>query len=186
MTLLFSATIRSMQENKKISTNFLIMRTKFQWFLSKAPRSSFKKLIISTTLLLRGLHTMSLAKSVSDGLKPQECKQLPLREPPPVPYMPIKDETQEEVSKMQNLQIKTLLEKDTTLNFPVWHKNGTREAFLMHVMAVLDAIKKSGHFKDNKEAQKAYVEHKQAVKLAKAGLALLNGTGEGSRKDCKV
>jgi hypothetical protein len=32
----------------------------------------------------------------------------------------------------------------------------------MYVMAVLDAIKKRGHFKDYKKAQKAYVEHKQA------------------------
>ncbi len=62
--------------------------------------------------------------------------------------MPIKDEVQEEVSKMRNLQIKTLLKKNITLNFLVWHKNRTREAFLMHVMAVLDATKKRGHFKD--------------------------------------
>jgi hypothetical protein len=102
---------------------------------------------------------MILAKSVPDRLKPQECKRLCLCEPPSVPYVPIKDEVQEEVSKMQNLQIKTSLKKETTLNFPVWHDNGTKEAFLMHVMAVLDAIKKRGHFKDYKKAQKAYVEH---------------------------
>ncbi len=77
-----------------------------------------------------------------------------------------------------------MLEKDTILNFPVWHENGTREAFLMHVMAVLDAIKKCGHFKDNEKAQKAYVEAKQAVELARAGLALLNGTRGWSRKNC--
>jgi hypothetical protein len=51
-------------------------------------------------------------------------------------------------AKLRNLQIKTSLEKDTTLNFLLWHKNGTREAFLMHVTAVLDAIKKPGMFKD--------------------------------------
>ncbi len=72
-----------------------------------------------------------------------------------------------------------------TLNFPMWHKNGTRETFLMHVMVVLDAIKKCGHFKDYKKAQKAYVEAKQAVELARAGLALLNGTAGGFRKNCK-
>ncbi len=83
---------------------------------------------------------------------------------------------------MQNLQIKTFLEKDTTLSFPVRHKNGTREAFLMHVTVVLDANKKRGHFKDYKKAQKAYVDHKQVVKLAKAGLALLNGPSKGSGK----
>jgi hypothetical protein len=129
---------------------------------------------------------MSLAKSVPEGLKPQECKQSRLREPPPVPYVPVKDEVQEEVSKMQNLQIKTLLEKVTALNFPVLHKNGTREAFLVHVTAVLDAIKKCGHFKDYEKAQNAYAEHKQTVKSEKAGLALLNGSSKGSGKSRKA
>jgi hypothetical protein len=68
---------------------------------------------------------MSLAKSVPNGLKPRKCKQTKLGEPPPVPYIPEKDKVQEEVAKLRNLQIKTLLEKDTTLNFPVWHENGT-------------------------------------------------------------
>jgi hypothetical protein len=65
---------------------------------------------------------------------------------------------------MQNLQIKTLLEKNTNLHFPVWRKNGTREAFLMHVTVVLDALKKCAMFKDYKMAQKAYVEAKKAVR----------------------
>jgi hypothetical protein len=182
---LFSAPICLTQEIKKITTNELLTRTKFQWFLSKAPHSSFKKLIVSTPLLLQGLHTMIFAKSVPDGLHSQECKQTKLCEPTPVPYVPIKDEVQEEVSKMSNLQIKTLLEKDTTLNFLVWHKNWTRESFLMHVTAVLDAIKKRGHFKDYQKAQKAYVEAKQVVELARAGLALLDGTSGGPRKNCK-
>ncbi len=85
-------------------------------------------------------------KSVPEGLKPQEFKCTKLREPPPVPYVPTKDEVKEEVAKLRNLEIKTNIEKDTTLNFLVWHENGTREAFLMHVTAVLDTIKKRGHF----------------------------------------
>ncbi len=128
---------------------------------------------------------MSLAKSVPNGLKPQECKRTKLREPPPIPYIPKKDKVQEEVARLRNLQIKTLLEKDTTLNFPVWHKNGTQEAFLVHVMAVLDAIKKRGHFKDYDKAQKAYEEAKKAVELAEAGLALLDGTNAGTKKNFK-
>jgi hypothetical protein len=91
---------------------------------------------------------MSLAKSVPEGLKPQECERTKLREPLPVPYVPTKDEVQEEIAKLRNLEIKTTIEKDTTLNFLVWHENGTREAFLMHVTALLDAIKKCGHFLD--------------------------------------
>jgi hypothetical protein len=82
-------------------------------------RSPFKKLIVSTPNLLRGLRTMSLMKSVPEGLNPQECERTKLREPLPVPYIPEKDKVQEEVAKLQNLQIKISLEKDTTLNFPV-------------------------------------------------------------------
>ncbi len=124
---------------------------------------------------------MSLLKSVPEGLKPQECEHTKLREPPPVPYVPTKDEVQEEVAKLRNLEIKTTIEKDSTLNFPVWHKNGTREAFLMHVTAVLDAIKMRGHFKDYDKAQKEYNAAKKAIVAAKAGLSLLNGTGGRSK-----
>jgi hypothetical protein len=67
----------------------------------------------------------------------------------------------------------------------VWHKNGTQEAFLMHVTVVLDAIKKRGTFKDYEKAEKAYVEAKKAAESAEAGLALLDSTSTGSRKNCK-
>jgi hypothetical protein len=106
---------------------------------------------------------MSLAKSVPNGLNPRECKQTKLREPPPVPYIPEKDKFQEDVANLQKLQIKTLLEKDTTLNFPVWHETGTHEAFRMHVTAVLDAMTKRGHFNNYDRAQKAYEEAERAA-----------------------
>jgi hypothetical protein len=67
-------------------------------------------------------------KSVPVGLQPRESKRTKLHEPLPVPYIPTKDEVQEEVSKLRNLEIKTTIKKDTTLNFLVLHKNGTREA----------------------------------------------------------
>jgi hypothetical protein len=71
---------------------------------------------------------------------------------------------------------------DTTVNFSKWYNYGTKEAFLMHVTAVLDAIKKRGHFKDYEKTQKAYVEQEEAVKSAKAGLALLDGASKGPGK----
>jgi hypothetical protein len=64
----------------------------------------------------------------------------------------------------------------------VWQENGTREAFLMHVMAVLDAMKKRGHFSNYDKAQKAHEEAVKAAELAEAGLALLEGTLEKSSK----
>ncbi len=175
----------SYEETGKISTDKLRKRTTFQWFLNETPHSLFKKLIISMPGLLRKLHMMSIAKSVLEGLNPQECEQTKLCEPPPVPYIPKKDKVQEKVAKLRNLQIKTLLEKDTTLNFLVWHKNGTREAFLMHVTAVLDAMKKRGHFNNFDRAQKAYEKATKAAESAEAGLALLKGTSAGTTSKCK-
>jgi hypothetical protein len=94
----------------------------------------------------------------------------------------MKDEVQEEVAELRNLKIETTIKKDTTLNFPVWHGNGTRKAILLHITAVLDAIKKRGHFHDYKKAKKAYDEAEKAVESARAGLSLLNGTGARSRR----
>ncbi len=128
---------------------------------------------------------MSLSKSVPEGHKLRECERTNLREPPPVLYVPTKDEVQEEVAKLRNLKIKTTIEKDTTLNFPVWHKNGTHEAFLMHMMAVLDAIKKHGHFLDYEKAEKAHNEAKKPIESARAGLSLLNNTRAKSTRFCK-
>jgi hypothetical protein len=55
----------------------------------------------------------------------------------------------------------------------------------MNVMAVLDAIKKCGIFKDYKKAQKAYVKANKAAELVEAGLTLLDSTSTGSKKNCK-
>jgi hypothetical protein len=59
---------------------------------------------------------------------------------------------------LRNLEIKTTIKKDTTLNFPVWHKNKIRKVFLMPMTVVLDAVKKRGHVHDYEKAEKAYDE----------------------------
>jgi hypothetical protein len=128
---------------------------------------------------------MSLLKSVPEGLKPQECKRIKLCKPPPVPYVPTKDEVQDEVTKIRNLEIKTTIKKDTTLNFLVWQENRTCKAFLMLVTAAFDAIKKRGHVKNYKNAAKEYEEAKKAIESAKAGLSLLDRTGEKAKKSGK-
>jgi hypothetical protein len=128
---------------------------------------------------------MSLLKSVPEGLKPRECKRVKLCEPPPVPYVPTKDKVQDEVVKQRNLKIKTTIKKDMTLIFQVWHKNRTREAFLIHVTVVLDTIKKRGHFYNYKKAAKDHEESTKAVESARADLSLLDGTGAKAKKSCK-
>jgi hypothetical protein len=169
-----------MQEQGRISTDELVTRKKkFLRFATQAPLSKFKELIVMSPTLLRGLHNMSMLKTVPDGLKARECKRIKLCEPPPVPYVPVKDEVQDEVARMRSMEIKTTIEKDTTLNFSVWQENRTREAFLMHVTAVLDAIKKRGHFDDYRKAAWNYKEAKEAVESARADISLL---GESVRK----
>jgi hypothetical protein len=128
---------------------------------------------------------MSILKSVPEGLKTRECKRIKLSEPLPVPYVPTKDKVQDEVAKLRNLEIKTTIKKDTTFIFPVWHEKGTCKAFLMHVSAVLNAIKKRGHFNDYEKAEKDYKEAKKAVESARAALSLLDGTGAKARRSCK-
>ncbi len=121
---------------------------------------------------------MSLSKSIPEGLNQRECKRTKLHEPPLIPYIPEKDKVQEDDSKLRQLQIKTSLEKDTTLNFTVWQENGTREAFLMHMTVVLNAMKKRGHFNNYVKAYKAHKEAAKAAELAEAGLALLEETSK--------
>jgi hypothetical protein len=121
---------------------------------------------------------------VKDGpqLKPRECERVKLCKPPPVPYVPEKDKVQDKVSKMRIMEIKMHIEKDTTLNFPVWQENRTCKSFLMHVTAVLDAIKKRGHFEDYNKAAYIYGKAKKASESARAGLALLKEGKELPKK----
>jgi hypothetical protein len=153
--------------------------------VTQAPLSKLKELIVTSPKLLRGLHSMSMLKTVPDGLKARECERIKLCEPPPVPYVPVKDEVQDEVARMRSMEIKTMLEKDTTLNFTVWQENGTREAFLMHVTAVLDAIKKRGHLDDYEKAAGQYEKAKEAMEIARAGLSLLQKSARKSSKEKK-
>ena len=87
-------------------------QTKFQWFASGTPLSSFKKLILR---LLHGLHTMSLAKAAPKGLKDRECKKITLCKRPPIPYVPEKDCVQETVSALKTESLKTQIGKGPEL-----------------------------------------------------------------------
>ncbi len=99
--------------------------------------------------------------------------------------MPVKDEVQDEVARMQSMEIKTTLEKDTMLNFTVWQENGTHEAFLMHVTAVLDAIKKRGHLDNYEKAAGQYEKAKEAMETARAGLLPLQESVRKASKEKK-
>jgi hypothetical protein len=149
----------------------LTWRSNFLRFMTHGPLSNFKKLIVMSQALLRGLH--------------RECERIKLREPPPVPYMPVKDEVQDEVARMHSMEIKSTIKKDTTLNFSVWQENWTWEDFLMHVTTVSNAIKKRGQLDDYEKAAWKYWKAKEAVESARAGLLLLGESVRKLRKEKK-
>ncbi len=85
---------------------------------------------------------MSLVKAVPKGIKDKECKRFTLQERPLVPYVQEKDPILETISLLKSDQsLKTTIGVDAELCLPIWHC-GMREAFLMHVSSVFDAIKK--------------------------------------------
>ena len=83
--------------------------------MSNPPLSSYKKLIVSTPRLLRGLFTMSLAKAVPDGLKDCECEKTALRKRPPILNVPEKACVQETVSAYKDNHLKTRIGKGMEL-----------------------------------------------------------------------
>ena len=86
---------------------------------------------------------MSLAKAAPGGLKDCECKKMALRKHSLIPYVPRKDSVQETVSSFKDNHLKTLINKGTELQVPIWH-SGTREAFLIHLETAREATKKRG------------------------------------------
>ncbi len=55
----------------------------------------------------------------------------------------------------------------------------------MHVQAVLDAIKKRGHFDDYEKAAYKFREAEEAILSARAGISLLEDNVKKSAKDKK-
>ncbi len=55
----------------------------------------------------------------------------------------------------------------------------------MHVTAVLDAIKKRGHFQDYYKAEKVHEEAKKTIESARAALSLLDSSGTKAKRFCK-
>ncbi len=55
----------------------------------------------------------------------------------------------------------------------------------MHVTAVLDAIKKRGHFGDYEKAVHKYQEANKAIMSARAGLSLLEETEKSKQGEKK-
>ena len=103
---------------------------------------------------------------------------------PLVPYVPEKDSVQETVSAFKDNHLKTLINKGTELQVPIWH-SGTRKAFLIHMGSVHEAIKKKG-FKSYKEYSRTYAVHHDKSKQLKSQLTELDGTLELLENQTKI
>ncbi len=84
---------------------------------------------------------MSLAKAAPNGLKDLKCEKMALRERPPIPYVPEKDNVQETVSSFKDNHLKMLNNEGTELRVLMWC-SGTHKAFLIRVGSAREAIKK--------------------------------------------
>ena len=110
-------------------------------FLLRPSRSPFKKLFQGTRLG-EVLQAMSLAKSVPEGLKCQECERGVGGNKSPIRYIPESDPIQEALEKKKKTTYfkLTLPSTGSKLSVAQW-TSGTPEQFLLHVRAVIHACK---------------------------------------------
>ncbi len=114
----------------------------FERFCKQPPKSNFKKLILGTVLLRKGLERMS-DKSCPKGLKPFKVERGHTREPP-IPYIPVADKVAEAVTKTSGaLGYKLDLPCGIKVTHALW-ENRNAEAFLKHVMAAMSYFAKKG------------------------------------------
>ncbi len=102
-----------------------------------------------------------------------------LCERPPIPYVPEKASVQDTISSYKDNHLKTLINKGTELQVPIWHP-GMREAFLIHVGSAQEGIKKKGYFKSFEEYSDTYDDKRQKIKELKDQLTALKEASETS------
>ncbi len=107
-------------------------------FLRVLPKSSFKRLVLSTWLWQYA--QMSTTLKSSDRLKNSKFKKGQLSNRPPIPYG---SETDLVTSKEELQVLKVKLPDDTCLNMPIYAHENTEE-YLAHIIAVLCIIKQKG------------------------------------------
>ncbi len=108
------------------------------WFIGVPPKSSFKKLLLSTTLWQSA--KMSTTLKSPNRLMDSKCEKGQLSSRPPVPYIQLTDLiTTKEVP--ESLKIK--LPDGSIFNMSIY-SHGNTEEYLAHVVAVLHLIHQKG------------------------------------------
>jgi hypothetical protein len=104
-----------------------------------------------------------------------------LRERPLIPYVPEKDSVQDTVSSFKDNHLKTLIDKGTELQVPIWH-SGTCNAFLIHMGSAREVIKKKGYFQSFEEYSETCAEKHEKIKEQRDQLMELKEASETSNK----
>ena len=128
------------------------------------PRSSFKSLLIVTSLLDKA-NKMSLIQQIPEGLKPQEVERGSGRLDPPIPYVPEKTDELDPDRKVPTIKVE--LSNGVESRIVLWDGIGTSEQFLSHMMAVREGLEGMGLFKKYEEAEAKVGEMRKQLKKAK-------------------
>lgn len=119
--------------------------SRYERFLLNPAKSFYKELFLGSAKIGYRLKTMSERNGVIKGLKDQECEKGNLAKRPPIAYVPVVDEVQEQLnSNLPGKRYEKLTAPNgTTFNVSVWY-SGTPEQFLNHVKQGLNAVKRTG------------------------------------------
>jgi hypothetical protein len=128
-------------------------------FLRVPPKSSLKKLVLSTRLWQ--YTKMSITLKAPDGLKNSKCKKGQLSNQPPIPYVA---ETNILTSKEEPEVLKVRLPDDSHLNMPIYSPHGNTKEYLTHIIAVLHIIKEKGLDVKWRKVGKAVVRQSETLK----------------------
>jgi hypothetical protein len=123
------------------------------------PKSSFKKLLLSTGLWQYA--KMSTTLKAPNKLKNSECKKGQQSNWPPVPYV---SETDIVMSKEEPQVLKVKLPDDSHLNMPSIYSCGNTKEYLTHIAAVLRIIKQKGLDAKCRKLGKAVVRQSKRLK----------------------
>ncbi len=129
-------------------------------FLRVLPKSSFKKLLLSTGLWQHA--KMSTTLKTPDGLKDDECKKGQPSNWPPIPYVPVVDIVMPKEDP-QVFKVKLPDADDSHINMHIYPR-GNSAQYLTRIVAVLHAIKQRGLDSRCRKLKKAVLRQSNMLK----------------------
>ncbi len=127
-------------------------------FLRVPPKSSFKKLLLSTQF--RQHAKMSTALKILDGLKDAECEKGQLSNRPPIPYVPVVDI----LTPKEDPQVFKVKLPDNSHIYMHIYSCGNNEEYLTHIVAVLCVIMQRGLGSMCRKLKKAVLRQSEMLK----------------------